>query len=67
MKPALDITFSLAERLLMVESGCGRETRKKKEIYNAITWSGLEKIQTELMIFQSKNHGFSEPNEVVYR
>lgn len=29
MKPALDITFSLAERLLMVDSGCGRETRKK--------------------------------------
>lgn len=26
MKPALDITFSLAERLVMVDSGCGRGT-----------------------------------------
>lgn len=26
MKPALDITFSLTERLVMVDSGCGRET-----------------------------------------
>lgn len=26
MKPALDITFSLEERLVMVDSGCGRET-----------------------------------------
>lgn len=29
MKPALDITLSLAERLLMVDSGSGRETRRK--------------------------------------
>ena len=28
MKPALDITLSLAERLVMVDSGCGRETVK---------------------------------------
>lgn len=27
IKPALDITFSLAERLVMVDSGCGLETR----------------------------------------
>ncbi|TNN43723.1 hypothetical protein EYF80_046068 [Liparis tanakae] len=26
MKPALDITFSLLERLVMLDSGCGRET-----------------------------------------
>lgn len=26
MKPALDITFSLVERLVMVDSGCGLET-----------------------------------------
>lgn len=37
MKPALDMTFSLAERLVMVDSGCGRETgvqnQKKCEKY----------------------------------
>lgn len=26
MNPALDITFSLVERLVMVDSGCGRDT-----------------------------------------
>lgn len=45
MKPALDITFSLAERLLMVDSGCGRETRrksvkKKKESSNRLKHFG---------------------------
>lgn len=42
MKPALDITFSLAERLLMVDSGCGRETRKKNERTSShlISWCG---------------------------
>lgn len=27
ISPALDITFSLAERLVIVDSGCGRETK----------------------------------------
>lgn len=42
MKPALDITFSLAERLLMVDSGCGRETKKEKRKLNqTISWNIL--------------------------
>lgn len=46
MKPALDITFSLAERLVMVDSGCGRETGvqflKKLEIFDKMRFPAVD-------------------------
>lgn len=41
MKPALDITFSLAQRLVMVDSGCGRETGAQKVIIYTVCKSCL--------------------------